>query len=212
MRKLTILLGGIVAISSSCSKENDNEIFYESNSTAIEVKESTAVIAASDDEVSMHIDSIITGKLDREVISTGVSTVFLNENASIKIGFEIVDLNLFNPNGIPEHLDTLAIRVLPTDVEILDNSTYGYPDALNKGTKIDSEGLWTNDDAVLATMGGGGNFYNKKSLYLPYRFTEGGKYYYGWIRLSCSQNNHILEIHDFGYNLKANEKIEAGQK
>jgi hypothetical protein len=63
--------------------------------------------------------------------------------------FEITDLNKLNPDGLPEPFDTLAVVVLESNIEILDNSTYGYPDALTKGAKIGENGNWTFQGGTL---------------------------------------------------------------
>ncbi|MDZ7743917.1 MAG: hypothetical protein U5Q03_19830 [Bacteroidota bacterium] len=88
-------------------------------------------LQGSDDEISNHIDSILNGQINAEFISTGHKDFDLDADNNYDIGFEIIDLNKYNPNGLPESFDSLAARVIPKSIEILDNSTYGYPDALD---------------------------------------------------------------------------------
>lgn len=193
----------------SCKKESTEDVTYGKVDKSFEVKKSMEGIKRSDDEVSMRIDSIAKGHINAEIISTGVKCVNLKEG--VNIGFEIIDLNQFNPNSIPENLDSLAIRVVPKDVEILDNSTYGYPDAFSKDDVISTEGNWISNGAVLATLGPGGNFYNKDNKYLAIRFMEGNDYNYGWVKLSCSDNNHVLDIHDFAHGFVGVDEYNAGE-
>ncbi len=128
------------------------------------------------------------------------------------IGFEIIDLNKFNPNGLPQSFDSLAARVVPKSVEVLDNSTYGYSDALDVNENISENGNWSVKSCVLGTFMDAGQFQGKGEKYLGIRFLRENKYKYGWIKIYCSQHNDTLRIIDYAYNDIFDSHIKAGQK
>lgn len=59
---------------------------------------------------------------------------------------------------MPAYLDTLAARVIPMNVQIRDNSTYGYCDALNQDDNINESGNWVSNTCVLGTFMNAGQF------------------------------------------------------
>ena len=124
----------------------------------------------------------------------------------------IIDLNKFNPRGLPDTFDSLAARVDPLTLEILDNSTWGYPDALAEGTEITETGYWSEKTSVLGTFLQGGKFQGNGERYLGIRFPDGGKYKYGWVKLYCSMHNDTLRIIEYAYNDISENSIFAGQK
>jgi hypothetical protein len=170
------------------------------------------LLQQSDDPVSEHIDSIISGLIDAEFISTGRKDFGLDDDPGSDIGFEIIDLNKFNPQGLPESFDSLAARVIPLETEILDNSTYGYPDALEGGDLISEAGHWTDRTGVLGTFMNAGQFQGMGERFLGIRLQGQDGYRYGWIRVFCSQHNDTLRIIDYAYNRFPDNSILAGQK
>lgn len=166
----------------------------------------------SNDEISNHVDSILTGLINSEFISTGQKDFDLDADIISDIGFEIIDLNKFNPNELPESFDSLAARVIPISVEILDNSTYGYPDALDLEEQISDDGNWSNKKSVLGTFMNAGQFQGQGEKYLGIRFLKDDNFKYGWIKIYCSQHNDTLRIIEYAYNEIINRKINAGQK
>ena len=201
---------------SSCDVEDNtltkNEIVYKSLNKDLVLITDVQTLQASDDEISNHVDSILSGLIDAEVISTGQRFVDLDAEMNLSVGFEIIDLNLYNPNGLPESFDSLAARVIPTSVQILDNSTYGYPDALSVGDQISENGNWSDRaSAVLGTFQNAGQFKGMGERYLGIRFLNENSYKYGWIKLYCSQHNDTLKVIDFAYNNVNDGEINAGQ-
>ncbi len=168
-------------------------------------------LQASDDAESNHVDSILNGLIDSEIISIGQKKFDLDGNLNSDIAFEIVDLNVLNQNNLPESFDSLAARVIPISIEILDNSTFGYPDALATNHEISSAGHWSDRTSVLGTFMNAGQFQGQGEKFLGFRFINGGNFKYGWVRLYCSQHNDTLRIIDYAYNDYENSRILAGQ-
>ncbi|MCD4792493.1 MAG: hypothetical protein K8R54_04610 [Bacteroidales bacterium] len=200
----------------SCKKTNnlsnsDDIIYFSVNKEFVLIRD-TETLQESDDEISNHIDSIIAGLIDEEFISTGHKSFDLDNDNIVDISFEIIDLNLFNQNNLPDYLDSLAARVLPLFVEILDNSTYGYPDALSSNDQISDKGNWSERTSVLGTFMNAGQFQGNGEKYLGFRFTKNSNYNYGWIKIYCSQHNDTLRIIEFAYNNAEGNSINAGQK
>lgn len=211
---LVLFIIAIVII--SCTKNEDNsnsdDIIYHSINKEYVLIRDVQTLRESNDEISNHIDSILSGLINTEFISTGQKYIDLDEDAISDIGFEIIDLNKFNPNGLPDYFDSLAARVIPLSLEILDNSTYGYPDALNLNDQIFENGNWSNKTSVLGTFMNAGQFQGKGQKFLGIRFLKDNKYKYGWILLYCSQHNDTLRIIEYAYNNITGGHIKAGQK
>lgn len=206
----------MILLISSCDREDNNpindKIIYQSINKDVVLIRDVQTLQGSNDEISDHVDSILTGLINTSFISTGQKLFDLGVDMDSNLGFEIIDLNKFNPNALPDSFDSLAARVIPLSVEILDNSTYGYPDALNLDEQISENGNWTNKISVLGTFMNAGQFQGKGEKYLGIRFSKDNKYKYGWIKLYCSQHNDTLRIIDFAYNNIEDSKINAGQK
>ena len=195
----------------SCERLRDDSIVYNSVNEEFVLIRDVQALKESNDEISDHVDSILTGLINTEFVSTGQKDFDLNADIISDIGFEIIDLNKFNPEKLPASFDSLAARINPLSVEILDNSTWGYPDALKEGDRITDKGYWSDRTSVLGTFQNAGQFQGKGERYLGMRFTDGGKYKYGWIRIYCSQHNDTLRIFDFAYNDIEDSDINAGQ-
>jgi len=211
---MILWLIALVFALTSCSKkaeDTNKSIVYQSINKEYVVIRDVSVLMESNDEISRHIDSILSGTLGSEIISTGQKLFDLNADKIDDIGFEIIDLNQFNPGGLPQSLDSLAARAIPLTVEILDNSMHQYPDALLVNDKISESGNWTNGTAVLGTFMNAGQFQGKGERYLGFRFPAENSHKYGWIRIYCSQHNDTLRIVDYAYNNVLNSPILAGQ-
>lgn len=206
----------MLPIITGCEKKNNlfnsDDIIYSSVNKEFVLIRDTEILQESDDEISNHIDSIIAGLIDEEFISTGLKSFDLDNDNIADISFEIIDLNLFNQNNLPDHLDSLAARAQTISVEILDNSTYGYCDALSNDNLISDAGNWTGGNAVLGTFMNAGQFQGKGEKYLGFRFTKNPDYNYGWIKIYCSQHNDTLRIIEYAYNNIEGKSINAGQK
>lgn len=211
--KISLLLFMFITAIIGCEKpENSSKIVYQSVNKEFVLIRDVQTLQANDDEISNHIDSILTGLLNAEFISTGQKSFDLDADLVFDIGFEIIDLNRFNPNGLPESFDSLAARVIPASVEILDNSTYGYPDALNADEEISNNGNWSNGSGVLGTFMNAGKFQGQGEKFLGIRFLKEDNYKYGWVKIYCSQHNDTLRILEYAYNDILNSQIKAGQK
>jgi hypothetical protein len=211
--KISSLFFIVFTVITGCEKKNDNSIivYHSINKEYVLIRDVQA-LKVNNDEISNHVDSILTGLINTEFISTGQKDFDLDEDEITDIGFEITDLNKFNPNGLPESFDKLAARVIPVSVEIFDNSTYGYPDALDFEEQISKSGNWSNRKSVLGTFINAGQFQGRGEKYLGIRFLKGDNFKYGWIKIYCSQHNDTLRIIEYAYNDIVNSQIKAGQK
>ena len=195
----------------SCSKKINDDIYYhELNNQYVFITEINA-LQASDDPISNHIDSILSGFINTSIISTGKQYIYLDENELPDLYFEIIDLNEFNANNLPTGFDSLAARAGSNTVQFLDNSTWHYADALNYDDEIGPNALWSENSVVLGTFASAGNFNGKGDKYMGFRIPNNGNYNYGWIKLNCSQHNDTLTTYEFGYHKTVNRKIKAGQ-
>lgn len=214
--KINLSLIIMTMIMMSCEKsetdlKNDSFVYHSLNKEYVLIRDVQA-LQESDDVISNHVDSILSGLINKEFVSTGQKEFDLDADLISDIGFEIIDLNKFNPNGLPQSFDSLAARVVPKSVEILDNSTYGYSDALDVNENITEKGNWSGNSCVLGTFMDAGQFQGKGEKYLGIRFLRENKYKYGWIKIYCSQHNDTLRIIDYAYNDIFGSHIKAGQK
>lgn len=174
----------------SCEITDDkSNIVYPSIDKEVVLIRDVQTLQRSNDEISNHVDSILTGLIDTEFISTGQKDFDLDGNIISDIGFEIIDLNKFNQNGLPESFDSLAARVIPLSIDILDNSTYGYPDALDFNEQISANGNWSKNTSVLGTFLNAGQFQGEGEKYLGIRILMDNNFKYGWIKIFCNQHN-----------------------
>jgi hypothetical protein len=211
--KIRLLFFLVFFVIVSCEKTVDkSSIVYQSIDKEMVLIRDVQTLQGSNDEISNHIDSILTGLINVEFISTGQKDFDLDADFISDIGFDIIDLNKFNPNGLPESFDSLAARVVPISIEILDNSTYGYPNALDLDEQISENGNWSNKTSVLGTFLNAGQFQGNGEKYLGIRFLKDNYFKYGWIKIYCSQHNDTLRIIDYAYNDVLNSQIKAGQK
>jgi hypothetical protein len=149
---------------------------------------------------SVFVSQIITGNINHTVTAVGQHTVNIDNDAFNDFTFEIIELS----PGV------YAARVLPLGgAQILDNSTFGYADALNFNDSI--TGNFHSNTGVLGTIANAGLFQGQGDKYLGIQLLDGGYTYKGWILLNCSANNDVLEIKSFGYQTNTNNEILAGQ-
>jgi len=204
-----------VNYNTNANKDDGNckyEIYYkEINKENVFLTDLNA-IQTSNDPISNHIDSILSGQINTSVISTGELYLDLDQNEIADLYFEIIDLNLFNINNLPTSFDSLAARAMSTSIEFLDNSTWHYADALNENDVINSSAHWSSNSVVLGTFANSGQFNGKGQKYLGFRIPDGSNYKYGWIKLKCSEHNDTLIIYDYAYNIIPNIQICAGQQ
>lgn len=200
----------ILLLLTACDRNNDS-IIHRSVDKEFVILQDVNALQSSNDAVSQHIDSILTGLITSEIISTGLQSFDLNGDKVPEISFEIIDLNPFNGGNLPDYLDSLAARAIPGTVEILDNSTYSYPDALLPDMSINETGNWSSNNCVLGTFMNAGQFQGKGNRYLGIRIKADDGYQYGWVQLYCSQHNDTLRIIDYAYNETVGSEILSGQ-
>lgn len=106
---------------------------------------------------------------------------------------------------------TNAARVISLGgSSVMDNSTFGYPDALGCGDSVAEP--YTEGNAVLGTdVGGGGLFTGEGLKYLGINILAAGESQRGWISLEVSAGNDTIVLHEVGYALEIGEGISAGQ-
>ncbi len=198
-----------------CNKSDDqamrDEIVYQAVNKEFVLIRDVNTLSGSSDEISNHVDSILSGLIQADFISTGQKAFDLFADGIDDIGFEIIDLNKFNPDRLPVSFDTLAARVIPLTLQIRDNSTFGYPDALVDNEMINANGNWTGKHGVLGTFMNAGQFQGQGERFLAIRLPKDNQYQYGWIRVFCSQHNDTLRIVDYAYNRNIDRPIKAGQ-
>lgn len=213
IQAVTVLILTVIFFT-ACKKADDPSgkiLSFQVNKEYVLIRD-VQTLRASDDEISLHVDSILSGLITAGYVSSGIRLLSLYSAESADIGFEIIDLEAFNPAGLPDSFDHLAARVIPGNIEVLDNSTYGYPDALSDQSLISAKGNWTSSTCVLGTFQNAGQFNGKGERYLGIRKLVDDHYRYGWVKLYCSQHNDTLRIIEFAYMESENTGIMAGQK
>ena len=91
--QIIYLISSFLITSISCSKKNKDDIYYhELNNQYVFITDVNA-LQASNDPISNHIDSILSGFINTSIISTGKQYVYLDENELPDLYFEIIDLS-----------------------------------------------------------------------------------------------------------------------
>jgi hypothetical protein len=106
-----------------------------------------------------------------------------------------------------------GVTVSLQQAEILDNSTYGYPDALLVGDEVSETGNWRTSSGVLGSANGNaGQFTGTGKRFLGFRFKNAeNNFQYGWVKLYCNSSNTRLEVLSYAYSTVPNTPILAGQ-
>jgi len=133
----------------------------------------------------------------------------LNDDRNIDIAFEIVNLNIYNEGN---SMDSLAARAITPRVAIMDNSTYGYPDALEKDVLLNTSMSWIKRENSVLGTNPSAFFQGKGEKYLGFRLIKQNDYYYGWVKLECSEKRDTLRIISCGISEEVNNSIYTGQK
>ncbi len=178
----------------------------ETNIVTTDVNENIAVPYAK-----LQTDEILSTMVNGQVMVFDSYGLDLDGDELVDLTFEVVDLTLWN-GVMPDHPDNLAARVhTSSTTELLDNSTFGYPDALNNEGIFDV-GEWSERGSfVLGTIADAGLFEGKTGHHLAFRISNNGGYNYGWVKLDCSAVSDVLTIHSYGLNLTPDTAILAGQ-
>jgi cell division protein FtsL len=134
-------------------------------------------------------------------ISSGSFTIDVDSDGNDDYTFEILQLT-----G-----SSTAARVISIgNSQVMDGSTFGYPDALNFGDNVTSP--YSSGNAVLGTdLGGGGLFSGAGMKYLGLNIDISGDSHLGWISLEVAASNDTIILYDIGYNTTAGDDITAGQ-
>jgi Secretion system C-terminal sorting domain len=134
------------------------------------------------------------------LIGPGSLSVDLNNDGLNDFTFEILTLS---PNVLAARAVTL------NSSEFLDDSTFGYPNALDEGDLVN--GYFNNGNGVLGTFNNAGQFNGMGDKFLGVKINSSGNDLIGWIKLNCNANNDTLKIISAGYNTLAQEPITAGE-
>lgn len=158
--------------------------------TALLVCNSSAVSQIN----SYAVDQVVT-------LTSGPFTIDVDSDGNDDYTFEILPLSA----------SLNAARVISLgSAQVMDGSTFGYPDALNLGDAI--AGPYSSGNAILGTdVGGGGLFSGAGMKYLGLKLSVAGGDLLGWISLEVATSNDTIILHDLGYAVNAGDGITAGQ-
>ena len=132
-------------------------------------------------------------------IYSGSFTIDVDNDSNDDYTFEILPLS-----G-----SSNAARVISLgNSQVMDGSTFGYPDTLNFGDNV--IGPYSSGNAVLGTDVGGGQFTGAGIKYLGLNIDISEGSHLGWISLEVVASNDTIILHDIGYNTTANDGITAG--
>lgn len=149
---------------------------------------------------SLVVTEIISGPINQTLIGPGQMEFDFNGDAQTDFIFDILYLSA----------GSNAARVKPQGgSEILDNSTYGYPDVFDFEEEM--TGFFHGNLGVLGTFNSAGQFRGMGDKYLGIKINAGGQKLHGWVLLNCSFNRDTLTIISFGYSTTPDEPVTAGQ-
>lgn len=142
---------------------------------------------------------IITQQINQTLIGPGQIGLDLNGDNYNEYTFDIISLSI----------GELAARVHPQgSAQILDNSTFGYPDALDVEDAV--SGYFHSNVGVLGTFNDAGQFNGKGNKFLGIKANISGTNL-GWIELYCSEDRDTLTLLSFAYVSGQDGAINAGQ-
>jgi hypothetical protein len=132
--------------------------------------------------------------------TSGPYTIDVNNDGNDDYSFEILPLSGSN---------TAARVICLGNSGVMDNSTFGYPDALNFSDSV--TGPFSIGTNVLGTdVGGAGAFAGTGIHYLGIRVDASGQNHYGWISLEVSATNDTISLYEVGYQTVSSIGILAG--
>lgn len=138
--------------------------------------------------------------INQSLIGVGQKTFDINNDGNDDYLFEIISLS---PGTLAARVNTLGTS------EILDNSTFGYPDALNFNDVV--TGYFHTGVGVLGTFTNAGQFNGMGNKYLGIKMKVGGSNFLGWIEINCSVARDTLSFIATSYNTVSDASIYAGQ-
>lgn len=138
--------------------------------------------------------------INQTIIGLGALPLDLDDDGSNDFLFDII---LLPSNALAARVTTMGFS------QMLDNSTFGYPNTLNMGSPV--AGFFRSGIGVLGTFNNAGQFNGAGDKYLGIKINASGNEYFGWIKLNCSLGRDTLKIISCGYNTVASDAINAGQ-
>lgn len=144
--------------------------------------------------------NIIEKNIDQKLIGPGVLEIELTDDTFNDIKFDILNLGA---NGLAARVSSI------NGTGFLDNSTFGYPDALTYGSPV--IGYFNYQTGVLGTFNNAGQFKGMGPRYLGIQLYHNGNNTLGWILLNCSALNDTLHIINCGYLDLPYNYLNAGQ-
>jgi hypothetical protein len=156
----------------------------------------------------VHFQDINDTILESDI--SKIIEIDLNDDRVVDIAFEIVNLNNYDQ---AQHLnDSLAARAINPNVELMDESTYGYPDALDENEILNESRGWIKRETAVLGTNPSAHFQGKDEKYLGFRLVAENNYFYGWVKLECSEKRDVLRIISCGISEEVNKSIHTGQK
>lgn len=169
------------------------------NATEINAGRSSLTTVEEDNLEPMFFKASLNIRLDPDNTE---AEVFLEQNMEQSLRFTIDQ----NENG-----DIQYGFIASENVEILDNTTVGSPDAMILGEVIDENNFWsTESNFILGSSTGDGNFENRGVRFLGLRVKEEKNFKYGWMSIVNSADDRTIELIDYEVNNNLNQQIDAG--
>ncbi len=160
-------------------------------------------------------DNIEYQSLDITLDGIGQETIEIPYDERLVFTFSIMDIKAMNTNWDESNTDTLAADVSVNGVEILDDSQYGYLNAMDQNTAFNaSSGNWNNrmdPSNYLLSTSWGAEFKGAGDKYFGFRLQKDSGYIYGWFLVNCSEKSDLLEIKGYAYNKTVGNPIQAGE-
>lgn len=167
-------------------------------------------------ENQQQADEIVYQPLNITLNGVSEETVQIPYDSRLSFTFSIMDIKALNSNWDESNTDTLAADVAVEGVEILDDSQFGYLNALDENTAINSSiGNWNtrmDPDNYLLSTSWGAEFKGAGDKYFGFRLQRTEGYIYGWFLVNCSEKSDLLEIKGYAYNKTAGNAILAGEQ
>lgn len=162
-------------------------------------------------------DKIIYKSVDVTLEGLGEEMIQIPFDDRLKFRFHIRNLLDYNDNWEAENTDTLAAGVETFDTEVIDDSKYGYFNALDKDAIIGANsGFWNqrleSNGFAFSTSWGAGEFKGAGDKYFGFRLQQDSGFIYGWFLVNCTEKSDKLEIKSYAYNKTVGNSIKAGQK
>ncbi len=172
------------------------------------------VVVLSSCDTSSHLPDGVT------TVPLGNSAVYINQSQSLDIdGDGDTDLSFVTVLTQEDGTTQLHYRVFPT----ASNRVFevgGRALMLTRGQLIEPGNPFDKNVAPLVTRveatgsySWQGDWLHADNHYLGFlhRMSDGGAQY-GWVRLSFDRASEKLILHEFGYRIRSNQGIAAGQK